>query len=34
MQLSDETFRCGECGQEIAAEDAIKVIEMDTITGR
>jgi len=34
MQLSDEAFRCRECGQEIAAEDAIKVIEIDAIPGR
>ena len=28
MQLSHaHTFRCGHCGQEIAADDAIKVLE-------
>jgi len=28
MQLShSHTFKCGQCGQEIAAEDAIKVLE-------
>lgn len=28
MQLShSHTFKCGHCGQEIAADDAIKVLE-------
>jgi ribosomal protein S27AE len=28
MQLSHfHTFQCGECGQEIAADDAIKILE-------